>query len=130
MRHLTRLAVTIGLCVFTTALASAPAGAQTDIRNPDNRVTPGQNAAAAAPVRTDLRNADNRVPPGHPGQPVGTSVSSDTPAVIVSTSPLATDDGLSTFLIVLIAFGGAALLVIAGVGATRMAHHHHPHGLT
>ena len=48
--------------------------------------------------------------------------------MIVSTSPLASDEGLSTFLIVLIAVGGALLLVVAGVGATRMAHHH-PHGL-
>ena len=90
MRHLTRLAVTIALGLFATALASASAGAQTDIRNPDNRVTPRQDAAAAVPVRTDLRNADNRVvpaaaaavgtdlrnadnrvQPGHPGQPVG-----------------------------------------------------------
>jgi hypothetical protein len=143
MRHLTRPAVAIAMCLCAIAVASAPAGAQTDLRNPDNRVAPGQDAAAAAVqtdlrnadnrvalVRTDLRNPDNRVAPGHAGQPVGTSTSPDTPAVVVSTSSLAPDDGLSAFLIVLISVGGALLLVMAGLGATRMAHHHHPHGLT
>jgi hypothetical protein len=118
MRYLiTLLALAIAVCLCGTALASpvAPPG------------TTATESTAPAPA-ADLRNPDNRVAPGHPGQTPDTSSTlaavAEAPAV-----PVASDDGLSTFLIVLIAVGGSVLVAGTAVAATRAVIHHHPHGL-
>jgi hypothetical protein len=121
MRYLTTLlAVAIALCLCGTALASP--------LDPPGTTAP-EASSSAAPL--DLRNPDNRVAPGHAGQSSGTSTSdAAVPAVLPGSTVPASDDGLSAFLIVLIATGGAVLVVGTAVAATRVVIHHHPHTLT
>jgi hypothetical protein len=121
MRYLTTLvAVATALCLCGTAFASS--------------LEPPGTTAKASPAATpqvDLRNPDNRLSPGHPGQRPDTSAPAGTvpAAAVPATVPAASDGGLSTFLIVLIAIGGGVLVAGTAVAATR-AILHHPHTLT
>jgi hypothetical protein len=122
MRYFTTLlAVAMALCLGGTALASPI--------NPPGTTAPEAASSSASP-QVDLRNPDNRVAPGHPGQRVDTSTPPDGVSAAVSDSstvPSASDDGLSTFLIVLIAVGGGVLVAGTAVAATRaILHHSHP----
>ena len=100
------LTAALVLCLSGSGLVQVAAASQ-DLRPPDN-VTP------TTPASQDLRSPDSVTP----------TESTVAPAVASSEVTLPADGGLSTFLIVLISFGGAVALAGAAYGARRLSHAH------
>ena len=119
------LTAALVLCLSGSALVQVAAASQ-DLRPPDN-VTP------SAPASQDLRSPDS-VTPTAPAAPASQDLRSPdsvtptestvAPAVASSEVTLPADGGLSTFLIVLISFGGAVALGGVAYGASRLSHAH------
>lgn len=108
----TLLAISLGLWVCSTAAAATPQ----DLRNPD------QVAPTPTP-KQDLRNPDQIAPASADVQGVAAAAIGASTAPASEPTP-ASDGGLSTLLIVLLAIGGAVALAGAGYATMRVAHSH------